>query len=218
MRLFKFKNGQALEVRTMYCIGKNYAKHAAEMGGVLADEPIVFMKPPAAFIENNSWITLPSFSNNVHHEVELVVVIGKECNNIQEDEALDYIAGYAVGIDITLRDIQEKAKKDGHPWTVAKGFYSSAPVSEVIPSEEFNGTIPDFDLYLKVNDIVKQESSTRYMERPVGKLIEYLSKVFTLEPGDCIFTGTPEGVGPIKSGDDIYAELKGYVNLSIHVE
>jgi len=215
MRTLKFKNGKELEVRTMYCIGQNYAKHAAEMGGKVSSDPIIFIKPPAAYIENGGKILLPDISNNVHHEVELVVVIGKNCININEKDAVNYIAGYAVGIDATLRDLQKKAKENGHPWAVAKGFYSSAPISDIIPAEEFAGKIPFFELELKVNGELKQKSSTENMERTVGKLIEYLSRIFTLEPGDCIFTGTPEGVGQIVKGDKLFAELKGFVTLSV---
>ncbi|MFH1050279.1 MAG: fumarylacetoacetate hydrolase family protein [bacterium] len=215
MRTFKFKNGKELEVRTMYCIGQNYAKHAAEMGGQVTSDPIIFIKPSVAYIENNGKIILPDISDNVHHEVELIVVIGKNCNNINEKEAVNFIAGYGVGIDATLRDLQKKAKENGHPWSVAKGFYTSAPISELVPAEEFGDKIPYFELSLKVNGELKQKSSTEYMERSVGKLIEYLSKIFTLEAGDCIFTGTPEGVGQIVKGDKLFAELKGYVSLSV---
>ena len=215
MRTFKLKNGKEIEVGTMYCIGQNYAKHAAEMGGKTASEPIIFIKPPVAYIENGGKICLPDISNNIHHEVELVVVIGKNCQNINENDAVKFIAGYGVGIDVTLRDLQQKAKENGHPWSVAKGFYTSAPISTIIPAEEFGNEIPFFELSLKVNGEMKQNSSTEYMERTVGKLIEYISKIFTLEAGDCIFTGTPEGVGQIVKGDKLFAELKGYVSLSV---
>jgi 2-keto-4-pentenoate hydratase/2-oxohepta-3-ene-1,7-dioic acid hydratase in catechol pathway len=217
-REFKFKNGKKLEVRTIYGIGKNYAKHAAEFGGGIPEEPIIFIKPPVSYIENGGVIKLPAMSNNVHHEVELVVVIGKDCANIPASSAREYIAGYAVGIDVTMRDIQFKAKEKGEPWAVAKGFYSSAPISEVIPAEEFGEEIPNFELILKVNNEIIQNSSTKFMERSVATLIEYLSKIFTLEEGDCIFTGTPEGVGRIQSGDKIYAELSGFVTLNVIAE
>ncbi|MFC2129902.1 fumarylacetoacetate hydrolase family protein [Bacteroidota bacterium] len=217
MRKFRFKNGKNIEVKTMYGIGKNYAKHAAEMGDSVPKDPIIFIKPPSAFIENNGTIILPAISKNVHHEVELVVVIGKPCANIYADKALEYIAGYAVGIDVTLRDIQNKAKEKGQPWAVSKGFVTSAPVSEVIPAEEFGNTLPDFDIQLTVNGEIKQNSSTKDMVRPVGILIEYLSTIFTLEPGDCIFTGTPEGVGQIKKGDKLHAELVNHVSLDVDV-
>lgn len=215
MRTYKFKNGKELEVKTMFCVGQNYAKHATEMGGKTTPDPIIFIKPPQSYISNGDKIILPDISKNVHHEVELVVILGKECKNISENDAIKYIAGYAVGIDVTMRDIQKLSKDKGLPWAVAKGFYTSAPISEIIPADNFGDKIPFFDLSLKVNNQLKQKSSTKYMERSVAKLIEYLSRVFTLEKGDCIFTGTPEGVGPIVNGDKLYAELNGYASLSV---
>jgi 2-keto-4-pentenoate hydratase/2-oxohepta-3-ene-1,7-dioic acid hydratase in catechol pathway len=199
-----------------YGIGKNYAKHAREMGGVVPDEPIIFIKPPASYIQNGGTVILPGFSENVHHEVELVVVIGKDCANVSKENALDYVAGYAVGIDVTLRDIQNKAKTAGHPWAVSKGFVTSAPVSEIIPIEQTKDKF--FDIELKVNGEIRQAGTTRVMERSVETLIVYLSKVFTLRTGDAIFTGTPEGVGKILKGDQLHAELKGYVELDVSVE
>ena len=214
----KFKNGWEMETGTMYGIGKNYAKHAREMGGEVPKDPVVFLKPPAAYVSTGSEIKLPDFSENVHHEVELVVIIGKDCMDVNADEAFDYIAGYGVGIDFTLRDLQAKAKQAGLPWTVAKGFYQSAPISEIVPAEEIKEKAPVFDLELKVNGEIRQSGSTKDMERPVDILIEYLSHVFTLRKGDVIFTGTPEGVGQIKSGDKIEAELKGFAELKINVK
>lgn len=210
----KFINGNTLEVGTMYCIGKNYSKHAKEMGGEIPKEPLIFLKPPAAYIENGESVILPNFSNNIHHEVELVVVIGKDCRNVSRKDAKNVIAGYAVGIDVTLRDIQNNAKNNGEPWAVAKGFYTSAPVSQVIPADEFNN-IPFFDISIKVNGETRQSGNTKEMERPVDLLIEYLSNVFTLREGDIIFTGTPEGVGPIKQGDKLKALLQNYVSLEV---
>jgi 2-keto-4-pentenoate hydratase/2-oxohepta-3-ene-1,7-dioic acid hydratase in catechol pathway len=215
---FIFTDGTKLEIGTMYCIGQNYEKHAKEMGGEVPKDPVVFIKPPASYIPDGSSVILPDFSNNVHHEVELVVVIGKDCRNVSQSEARTCIAGYAVGIDVTLRDIQKSAKESGKPWAVAKGFVTSAPISQVIPARDFGDVIPYFDLKLQVNGELRQNGNTKDMARPVAMLIEYLSKVFTLREGDCIFTGTPEGVGKIISGDNISAELSGKVFLDISVE
>ncbi len=214
-KAFQFTNGQKLDVGTVYCIGRNYSLHAKEMGSVVPENPVVFIKPPAAYITSGDTIVLPPISNLVHYEVELVVVIRDECKNIQQDEAINHIAGYAVGIDVTLRDIQANAKKEGNPWAIAKGFFTSAPISEVVPASQFNGKIPEFQLLLKVNDELKQRCSTSLMERSIEQLIEYLSRIFTLQAGDCIFTGTPEGVGKIVKGDNIYAELTGFVSLNV---
>ncbi|MBI5325221.1 MAG: fumarylacetoacetate hydrolase family protein [Ignavibacteriae bacterium] len=215
---YEFTDGRKMNVGTMFCVGQNYSKHAKEMGSEVPKDPIIFLKPANAYIPDGGKIILPSISNLPHHEVELVVIIGKDCDNIDINEAKNYIAGYAVGLDITLRDIQNKAKKDGHPWAVAKGFRTSAPISKIIPSSQFGIDIPDFELELKVNGEIKQRVNTNEMERSVEVLISYLSGIFGLREGDCIFTGTPEGVGVINHGDKLHAQLKGYVTLEVKVE
>jgi acylpyruvate hydrolase len=214
----EFTNGKKLEIGTIYCLGSNYSKHIKEMGNIVSADPVIFLKPGNAYIKDGESIIPPRFSENVHHEVELVVVIGKDCRKVEEKDALDYVAGYAVGIDATLRDIQNKAKNNGQPWAVAKGFYTSAPISKVIEIEKFGTENVFFDLELKVNGEIKQSSNTKEMERNVAQIISYLSKVFYLEPGDCIFTGTPEGVGRIVPGDSLYASLGGLVELKVIVE
>ncbi len=214
---FEFTDGTTLPVGTMYGIGQNYAKHVKEMGGAVPTEPIVFIKPPAAYVADGGIVRLPDFSQNVHHEVELVVVIGKDCEKITVDNAREYIAGFAVGIDVTLRDLQAKAKEKGMPWAVAKGFATSAPVSKVVAINEIKD-YSSFRLSLSVNGVIRQSASTGEMVRNVDMLIAYLSDVFTLRAGDCIFTGTPEGVGQIRKGDRILAELKGYADLNVRVE
>ncbi len=212
-----FVDGRTTPVGVMYGVGKNYAKHIEEMGDKVPDDPIIFLKPPGAYVRDGSTIELPDFSDEIHHEVELVAVIGKECRKIKKEEARKYIAGYAVGIDLTLRDVQRKAKEKGAPWAVAKGFAHSAPISKVIPAMRFSES-PVFNLKLKVNGELRQSASTSEMLRTVEEIIEYLSGVFILEPGDCVFTGTPEGVGKIERGDEIEAELEGFVSLKIKTE
>ena len=213
----KLTNGETFDAGTIFCVGQNYAKHIAEMGSVAAADPVIFIKPPQAIINNNEELHLPEFSQNVHHEVELVLLIGKDCENINIDEAKDYIAGYGIGIDVTARDIQENAKKGGKPWAVAKGFKQSSPLSEFIPAD----TVLDnssFDLKLWVNEDLRQSGNTKDMERSVEQLVSYLSKVFSLRKGDIIFTGTPEGVGKISSGDVIKAKLNEEISLKINVK
>lgn len=211
----EFTNGEKIELGTMYCIGRNYAKHALEMGATVPEDPIVFLKPPAAYLPDGGEIQLPSYSNEVHHEVELVVVIGKEARGTIVEPVENYIAGYGVGIDLTLRDVQAKCKANGHPWAVAKGFVTSAPISKIVPAGEVGSSDTIFNLELKVNGELRQAGSTDYMERSVETLVKYLAEVFTLQPGDIIFTGTPEGVAEVKSGDTVTAELKGYVGLQV---
>lgn len=214
----KFDNGKTLEIGSIFCIGSNYAKHINEMGGTKPEAPVIFLKPRSAYLENGGVIRIPPFSELCHHELELVVIIGEHCEKIDRNDAYKYIAGYAVGIDVTLRDIQNSAKQKGRPWAVAKGFVTSSPISPVISSEKFEGKIPNFELRLLVNGIEKQYGNTKDMERSIPELVEYLSNVFTLNPGDCIFTGTPEGVGQIKKGDKLFAELVGYTKIELSVE
>jgi 2-keto-4-pentenoate hydratase/2-oxohepta-3-ene-1,7-dioic acid hydratase in catechol pathway len=201
--VFRFTDGRTLEAGTCYCIGRNYAKHAAEMGAVVPTDPIVFLKPPAALRHTGESITLPSWSQDVHHEVELVVVIGEHGS----------IAGYAVGIDLTARDVQLRAKQLGEPWAVAKAWNGSAPVSDVVPADDA-GHGP-WTLTLDVNGVTKQAGTTADMERTVDALVAYLHDVFTLQPGDCIFTGTPEGVGPVHRGDHVVARLDDLTTVTV---
>ncbi|TAL68477.1 MAG: FAA hydrolase family protein [Bacteroidetes bacterium] len=215
---YEFSDGRKMKVGTMFCVGQNYSKHAKEMGSEVPKDPIIFLKPPNAYTPDGGKVILPEISNLPHHEVELVVIIGKDCDNVSASDAINYIAGYAVGLDITLRDIQNKAKTNGHPWAVAKGFRTSAPISKIVPASQFENNIPVFDVELKINGELRQQTNTREMERSVAVLISYLSGIFGLREGDCIFTGTPEGVGEIKNGDKLHAELKGFVSLDVSVE
>jgi len=212
-----YTNGHVVQSGTIFCVASNYVLHAQEMGTVVPSEPSIFIKPPQAIIHSGDSIICPAMSNLVHHEVELVVVIGKDCSNISRNDAHKYISGYAVGIDVTMRDVQKKAKETGKPWAIAKGFVSSAPVSDIVPAEQFGFQIPDFDLILYVNEELRQSGNTSSMQRSVAEMIEFLSSIFTLRANDLIFTGTPEGVGAIKTGDVLSAELKGYVKLNVNV-
>lgn len=196
----------SLPVNTIFCIGRNYAKHARELDNEVPVEPIVFLKPVSSIIFDGGTILLPSRSKDIHHEVELVTAIGKQGKNIPVDQALEYVAGYGLGIDVTARDIQQEAKNNGHPWSVAKGFDTFAPVSRFLAPGDL-GDPQSLELLLKVNDSVRQRGHTADMIFPVNKLISFLSKFFTLSPGDLIFTGTPEGVSSIRDGDHIDAEL-----------
>ncbi len=197
--------GRRLVPRKIICVGKNYAQHAAEMNSEVPEEPILFLKPPTALIGPGGTVLLPPQSREVHHEVELVVVIGREGKHIPEDKALDYVAGYALGLDMTARDLQQKAKAAGHPWTVAKGFDTFAPLGPIVSAT----SVPDpqqVRLRLKLNGAVRQDGTTADMVFSVARLIAYCSEIFTLQPGDLLFTGTPKGVGPVQEGDVLEAE------------
>ncbi|HRP02022.1 MAG TPA: fumarylacetoacetate hydrolase family protein [Candidatus Kapabacteria bacterium] len=210
-------NTENYKVGTIFCIGQNYAKHIAEMGVTATSDPLVFIKPPQSILQSGDTMKLPAFSKNVHYEVELVLLIGKECQNISIENAKDYISAYGVGIDMTARDIQLNAKKEGNPWAVAKGFYQSAPISKFIPANELNGNTY-FDLKLFLNGELRQSTNTKEMERSIEQLVSYLSQLFTLRAGDLIFTGTPNGVGKLNPGDKLQATLNDTIDLLINIE
>ena len=212
-----FENSdRSLDVGKILCLGRNYAAHAREMGGDVPESPVVFLKPATAIIHDGDNVVLPGMSRDVHHEVEMVVVIGKKARNVRADAANDYIEGYAVGLDMTLRDIQGAARKKGEPWTIAKGFDTSAPISAAVQRERIKDP-HTLDIALKVNGAVRQHSNTSKMFFRIDFLVSYLSKIFTLEPGDLIFTGTPEGVGPVHAGDVMEAELEAVGTLRVGV-
>jgi len=201
----------------MFCVGQNYAEHAKEMGSAVAETPVIFLKPSNAVIESGMPILLPAMSTNVHHEVELTVLIGKGGRNIPKSEALKHVAGYGVGLDMTMRDVQLAAKKAGTPWSIAKGFYTSAPLSPFIEASH----IPDphrLEILLKVNGIERQRTNTSNMNFKVDELIVFLSSVFSLEEGDIIYTGTPEGVAPVVQGDVLEAEIPGMIKIQHYVQ
>lgn len=182
------------------------------MGNPVPEQPIVFLKPNSSVLFNGGVVTIPEQSKEVHFEVELVVAIGKEGKNISESDADTFIAGYGVGIDFTARDLQGIAKKEGKPWSIAKGFDTFAPMSHFFSSDT-GVADQNFELELKVNDQSVQHGMTQQMTFSIITLISYISKIFTLQPGDLIFTGTPEGVGPVNSGDRLTATLN--TNLAI---
>ena len=196
----------------VYCVGKNYADHAKEMGGsVDKDQPFFFSKPPQA-ITQLAKIPFPTQTENLHHEVELVVFLKSECSNISTSKASQHIFGYAVGVDLTKRDLQDIAKKTGRPWELSKGFDNSAPISKIHKKE--GQLIEHGEISLKVNGEVKQSSNLLNMSWKVDELISWLSKFITLKPGDIIFTGTPAGVSKLNHNDEIEAEIENIGSLS----
>ncbi len=203
-------------VEKVFCIGRNYAAHAAEMKSEVESNPVVFLKPTTALLQNGGRIEIPAFARELHHEVEMVVLIGKGGKNIQKANAYDHVAGYAVGLDMTLRDVQAEAKKKGLPWTVAKGFDTSAPISTIIDKKNISNP-HDLEITLKVNGGVRQRSNTKFMLFQVDTIISYLSTIFTLERGDLIFTGTPDGVGAVVAGDILDAELQSVGTIQVSV-
>ena len=209
-------DGSHVPVGKMLCLGKNYALHAKEMGGEAPDEPVIFTKPRTAFLPDGGTVVIPAISENLHHELELVVVIGRRMKDVSEVEALEGVLGYAVGLDMTLRDVQSRAKKRGEPWAVAKGFDTSAPIGSVVLKEQIADP-QNLAMKLTVNGELRQSGSTRDMIFGIPFTISYLSRLFTLEPGDCIFTGTPEGVGQVVPGDTLAATVEGLPGLTVHI-
>ena len=205
-------SGKKYNVGKILCLGQNYADHAKEMGGETPSTPVIFLKPATAIIGNNEPIELPSISSDVHHEVELAVLLGKGGKDIPQSSAYEHIAGYAIGLDMTMRDIQKEARRAGNPWTVAKGFDTSAPLSPFVSRTNVNDP-HRLSISLKVNGVVRQRSSTSKMNFRIDFIIAYLSTIFTLEEGDVIYTGTPEGVGKVVPGDVIDAEIEGVGTL-----
>ena len=211
-------SGDTARPGKILCIGRNYGAHVREMDDVadLPTEPVVFLKPSTALIPSGGTVILPSQSTEVHHELELVVVIGEGGRHIPETEALNHVAAYALGLDLTARDLQAKAKADKGPWSIAKGFDTFAPLGRLTPASEI--TDPQaLTIELKVNGEVQQHGKTAQMIFPVAGLVSYLSSVFTLEQGDLIYTGTPEGVGPIHDGDVLEATGTGLKALLVNV-
>jgi 2-keto-4-pentenoate hydratase/2-oxohepta-3-ene-1,7-dioic acid hydratase in catechol pathway len=217
MKIALPQKSDPVHVGKLLCIGRNYADHAAEMSSDVPDEPMVFLKPASALVRTGGIVQLPPQSHEVHHEVELVTVIGKQGKNIPEDEALDHVAAYAVGLDMTARDLQAKAKERRHPWSVAKGFDTFAPLGPLTPATEIKNP-QDLTIRLSVNGDVRQDASTDRLIFPVRKLVQYCSQIFTLTPGDLLYTGTPSGVGPVEDGDELEATATGIDPLRVSVK
>jgi acylpyruvate hydrolase len=197
---------EPIPVGKILCIGQNYPAHAKEMQSSPPKEPVFFLKPSSALLASGGVIEIPSISNDVHHEVEMTVLIGRGGKAIPLADALSHVAGYGIGLDMTLRDVQAEAKKAGRPWTLAKGFDTSAPVSEFIPASRVADPHA-LQVRLAVNGAVRQSSSTSVVTFRVDALIAHLSRFITLERGDVIYTGTPEGVAQVKPGDRLEAAL-----------
>ncbi|KAF1798915.1 hypothetical protein V8B55DRAFT_1521237 [Mucor lusitanicus] len=192
--------------KKIVAIGRNFSEHAKELGNAVPKSPFFFLKPTSSYLANGGTIEIPN-GCDVHHEIELAVVMGRETRDCPASKVMDHVAGYALAIDCTARNLQNDAKKKGLPWSASKGFDTFSPISEFIPKDSFTDTA-DIDLWLKVNDTFRQKGNTKDMIFNVPFLIEYISSIMKLEVGDVILTGTPSGVGPIKAGDVITAGMK----------
>jgi len=196
-------------VNRIYCVGRNYADHAREMGHDPDREPpFFFMKPATAIVTDGQAMAYPALSKDVHHELEMVVALGKGGANIPADQALDHVWGYGLGLDMTRRDLQGEAKKMGRPWDTGKAFDQSAPCSALVPVSQC-GHRSKGRIYLTVNGQVKQDGDLAMMIWNVPETIAYLSTLFTLMPGDLIFSGTPAGVAAVQRGDVLEGHVDG---------
>ncbi|MBN8726665.1 MAG: fumarylacetoacetate hydrolase family protein [Xanthomonadales bacterium] len=201
----------------IYCIGRNYAEHAREMGAEAPrTQPMFFMKPADAIVTDDADVPYPSATGELHHEVEMVVALARGGRDIAPEHALECVFGYGVGLDLTRRDLQAAAKAKGHPWDAAKGFDHSAPVSALQPVGAV-GHMENLRLTLEVNGELRQQAGTADMIFPVAAIIAELSKLWELKPGDLVFTGTPAGVGTLQRGDQVRAELAGVAVLEARI-
>lgn len=208
---------QEFTIGKLVCVGRNYAEHAKELGNETPASPVLFMKPATAVIADGDCVRIPAYSSNCHHEVELALLIGKKASAVPAEEALEYLAGYGVAIDMTLRDVQDQLKSKGLPWDIAKGFDTSCPLSDFVPASSIADP-QDLALRLSVNGSPRQNGTTADMIQSVTSVISYISGIFTLEPGDVILTGTPSGVSRVKPGDVMEAEVSPVGKLRIFVQ
>ncbi|MGH8399327.1 MAG: fumarylacetoacetate hydrolase family protein [Gammaproteobacteria bacterium] len=194
-----------LQPMRIFCIGRNYAEHVKEMSAAKPTEPVVFMKPTTSLVSEGEPLMLPKGLGSVHHEMELVVMLGREGREIPAGAALECVAGVTLGIDLTLRDLQNRLKQAGQPWERSKSFDASAPVGKFI-AWPAKSDIQNIEMLCKVNGVRRQHGNTHDMLFPVAEIIAFLSRHWQLLPGDLIFTGTPAGVGPLVAGDRIEIE------------
>lgn len=204
-------------VNRIYCVGRNYAEHAREMGHDPNKEaPFFFMKPSTAIVTDGGDFPYPSLSKDVHHEMEMVVAIGKGGSNISSAKALEHVYGYGVGLDMTRRDLQGEAKKMGRPWDTGKAFDYSAPCSALVPAAKI-GHPSTGEIVLEVNGEVRQKSDLSQLIWNVPDTIAFLSTLFELQPGDLIYSGTPAGVAAVKKGDVMTGRVAGVGSISVKV-
>jgi fumarylpyruvate hydrolase len=211
---------QSFPVHRVYCVGRNYAEHAKEMGFTGREAPFFFLKPADAVCPipegQDGQIPYPSLTHNLHHEIELVIAIGVGGKNIPADQAMNHVLGYAVGLDMTRRDLQNDMKKQGRPWCIGKAFDASAPMGPITPAAQ----VPDIHnaaIELQVNGVVRQTSHLDQLIWSMAEIIEHLSAAWELQRGDLIFTGTPEGVGAVQPGDTMIGRVTGLTPLQLTI-
>lgn len=198
------------------CVGRNYAEHARELGNEVAEEPVLFMKPDSAVMQRNNPFVIPTFSNDIHYECELLLKIGRHGKCIEEEFAYRYISEIGLGIDFTARDVQQELKAKALPWEKAKAFDGSAYIGDFKPVTDISN-LGELKFELHKNDAIVQSGNTADMVHSIPKLIAYISQYFSLKIGDIIFTGTPSGVGPVRPGDELKGFLEGQSMFRVRV-
>lgn len=213
-------SGDQFPVHRIYCVGRNYEEHAKEMGYTGREPPFFFLKPADALLYvapgETGVLPYPSLTSNFHHEVELVVAIGRAGKSIAAQDAMQYVYGYALGLDMTRRDLQNDMKKQGRPWCIGKAFDHSAPMGAITPAPDLP-RINQASIELLVDGVVRQSSSIERLIWSIPEIIEHLSAAWQLEPGDLIFSGTPEGVAAVERGNTMTAKLTGLPDLQVRV-
>ncbi len=212
--------GERFPIHRVYCVGRNYVEHAKEMGFTGREPPFFFLKPADAIVPiaagETGTIPYPSLTKDLHHEIELVVAIGTGGRNIKAADAHKHIYGYAIGLDMTRRDLQGEMKKQGRPWDIGKGFDQSGPIGPITPAAQA-GDVTKADIWLQVNGKDRQRSDVSKLIWNIGETIEHLSAAWELAPGDLIFSGTPEGVAAVVSGDTLVGGVGGLGELRVRI-
>lgn len=213
---FSGGGSQQIPAGKVVCVGLNYRDHVKEMNGQVAEEPVIFLKPSSALVPLEESVAIPVEFGVCHHEAEMSLLIGEPLGDCTEEEAAEAIIGVGVALDLTLRDLQNQLKQKGHPWDKAKGFDGACPASAFVDRAQVDD-LQNLELRLTLNGEVKQASNTSHMITPVLPLIAYISRYFTLMPGDIVLTGTPAGVGPLSPGDNLIVELVDVVSVTTNV-
>lgn len=206
-----------LPVGKVLCVGRNYVDHARELGNPIPERPLVFLKPSTAVVTFEDGIALPPGGGECHFETEVAVLIGSALKNAEEGQVLPAVAGFGIGLDLTLRDLQNQLKEKSHPWELAKAFDASCPLTQFIPRDEMSYPEQALVFSLRINGETRQTGCSEDMIFPIPELIRFMSQSFTLLPGDIVLTGTPAGVGPLEDGDELVASLGGNFTASAQV-
>ena len=205
-----------LALGKVVCVGRNYAAHAKELNNPVPSTPMLFIKPTTAVVAIDEAVVIPKGKGACHHELEVSVLIGERLTNATVESARKGIVGYGLGLDLTLRDVQDRLKEKGHPWEVAKAFDGSCPLTAFVPRDQIADPLT-LDLRLERNGVLQQKGNTSDMITGIFDLVAFMSTQFTLLPGDVVMTGTPAGVGPLESGDELTLTLASYLKSYISV-